>query len=121
MALTLALISVFFMVVESIFDSRFKYVEELLRMGADIRVEGNVAVVNGVKNFSPAQITAPDLRAGAALVLAGLATEGITVVDEIEFIQRGYEHFEQKLTELGAAIEIVDSERDAKKFTMKVG
>ncbi|MBQ0146615.1 MAG: UDP-N-acetylglucosamine 1-carboxyvinyltransferase [Lachnospiraceae bacterium] len=109
------------MVVESIFDSRFKYVEELLRMGADIRVEGNVAVVNGVKNFSPAQITAPDLRAGAALVLAGLATDGITVVDEIEFIQRGYEHFEQKLTELGAAIEIVDSERDAKKFTMKVG
>ena len=108
------------MVVESIFDNRFKYVDELARMGADIRVEGNVAVVNGVKEYSPAQITAPDLRAGAALVLAGLAADGITTVSDIEFIQRGYEHFEKKLQEIGATIEIVDSEREAKKFTMRV-
>ncbi len=109
------------MVVESIFDSRFKYVEELVRMGADIRVEGNIAVVNGVNAFSPAQIKAPDLRAGAALVMAGLAADGITIVDEIEFVQRGYEHFDQKLRELGATIDIIDSEREAKKFAMKVG
>ena len=117
----LALSSGTSMVVESIFDSRFKYVEELVRMGADIRVEGNIAVVNGVSGFSPAQITAPDLRAGAALVMAGLAADGITIVDEIEFIQRGYEHFEKKLSELGATIDIVDTEREAKKFAMKVG
>ena len=117
----LALSSGTSMVVESIFDSRFKYVEELVRMGADIRVEGNIAVVNGVSEFSPAQITAPDLRAGAALVMAGLAADGITIVDEIEFIQRGYEHFEKKLSELGATIDIVDTEREAKKFAMKVG
>ena len=109
------------MVIESIFDSRFKYVDELVRMGANIRVEGNVAVVNGVERFSSAQITAPDLRAGAALVMAGLAAEGITTVDDIEFIQRGYEHFETKLQKLGAAIEIVNSEREARKFSMKVG
>ncbi|MDO4939168.1 MAG: UDP-N-acetylglucosamine 1-carboxyvinyltransferase [Lachnospiraceae bacterium] len=117
----LALSSGTSMVVESIFDSRFKYVDELIRMGADIRVEGNIAVVNGINEFSPAQITAPDLRAGAALVLAGLAADGITIVNEIEFIQRGYEHFEKKLAELGATIDIVDSEREAKKFAMKVG
>ncbi len=109
------------MVIESIFDSRFKYVDELVRMGANIRVEGNVAVVNGIDKFSPAQIAAPDLRAGAALVMAGLSADGITTVDDIEFIQRGYEHFETKLQNLGATIEIVNSEREARKFTMKVG
>lgn len=117
----LALSSGTSMVIESIFDSRFKYVDELVRMGANIRVEGNVAVVNGVDKFSPAQIAAPDLRAGAALVMAGLAADGITTVDDIEFIQRGYEHFETKLQNLGATIEIVNSEREARKFTMKVG
>ena len=117
----LALSSGTSMVIESIFDSRFKYVDELVRMGANIRVEGNVAVVNGVDKFSPAQIAAPDLRAGAALVMAGLAADGITTVDDIEFIQRGYEHFETKLQNLGATIDIVNSEREARKFTMKVG
>jgi len=117
----LALSSGTSMVVESIFDNRFKYVDELARMGAGIRVEGNVAVVSGVKEFSPAHISAPDLRAGAALVLAGLAANGITTVSDIEFIQRGYEHFEQKLHGLGAEIEIVDSDQDARKFTMRVG
>lgn len=109
------------MVVESIFDNRFKYVDELIRMGANIRVEGNVAVVSGIDSYSAAEITAPDLRAGAALVLAGLAADGITTVDDIEFIQRGYEHFEKKLQGLGATIEIVDSIHDEKKFAIKVG
>lgn len=109
------------MVVESIFDNRFKYVDELVRMGAGIRVEGNVAVVTGISKYSAAEITAPDLRAGAALVLAGLAADGITTVDEIEFIQRGYENFEKKLQGIGATIEIVNSEHEEKKFTMKVG
>ena len=109
------------MVVESIFDNRFKYVDELARMGANIQVEGNIAVVNGVDGYTGSQISAPDLRAGAALVLAGLSAEGITTIDDIEFIQRGYEHFEKKLQAIGAEIEIAGSERDARKFMMRVG
>lgn len=109
------------MVIESIFDNRFKYTAELLRMGADIKVEGNAAIVSGTRKYSGARVTAPDLRAGAALVLAGLAADGITVVEDIDFIRRGYEHFEKKLQALGAGIEIVDSEREIRKFMMKVG
>ena len=109
------------MVTESIFENRFKYVDELARMGGNIRVEGNVAVIDGVKRFTGASVNAPDLRAGAALVLAGLAAEGYTQVDDIEYIQRGYEHFEQKLQGLGAMIELVESEKDAAKFKLKIG
>lgn len=111
------------MVTESIFENRFKYVDELARMGANIKVESNVAVVTGVAELTGASLCAPDLRAGAALVIAGLAAEGITTVEQIHFIERGYEHFEQKMRELGADIEIVDSE-DAKaiqKFKLRVG
>lgn len=108
-------------VTESIFENRFKYVDELARMGGDIKVEGNVAVVNGVAGFTGAQVNAPDLRAGAALVIAGLAAEGYTVVDEIGYIQRGYECFEEKLQALGAMIEKVDSEKEAQKFRLKIG
>ena len=79
------------------FENRFKYVDELARMGSSIKVEGNVAVINGVEGFTGAQVNAPDLRAGAALVIAGLAAEGYTIVDEIGYIQRGYESFEEKL------------------------
>ena len=118
---TLALSSGTSMVVESIFDNRFKYCDELAKMGANIKVEGNVAIVSGVKKLKGAPMSAPDLRAGAALVIAGLAAEGISTISDIEFIQRGYEHFEKKLSELGASIEIVDSERDEKKFRMKIG
>ena len=71
------------MVTESIFENRFKYVDELARMGSSIKVEGNVAVIDGVKRLTGAQVNAPDLRAGAALVIAGLAADGYTVVDEI--------------------------------------
>ncbi len=108
-------------VTESIFENRFKYVDELSRMGANIKVEGNVAIIGGVNRFSGVQVNAPDLRAGAALVLAGLAADGFTVVDEIGYIQRGYEHFEDKLGSLGAQIERVDSEKEALKFRLKVG
>ena len=75
-------------VTESIFENRFKYVDELTRMGADIKVESNIAIISGVKRYTGARVNAPDLRAGAALVIAGLAAEGITVVDDIYYIQR---------------------------------
>ena len=121
MTVTLALAEGTSMVTESIFENRFKYVDELARMGSCIKVEGNVAVIDGVKRLTGAQVNAPDLRAGAALVLAGLAAEGVTEVDEIGYIQRGYECFEEKLQGLGAMIEKVDSEKDAQKFRLKVG
>ena len=107
-------------VTESIFENRFKYVDDLARMGSNIKVEGNVSVIDGVHGFTGASVNALDLRAGAALVIAGLAAEGITTVNEIGFIQRGYEHFEKKLQALGAQIEAVSSERDAQKFRLKV-
>ena len=109
------------MVTESIFENRFKYVDELARMGSSIKVEGNVAVIDGVKRLTGAQVNAPDLRAGAALVIAGLAADGYTVVDEIGYIQRGYECFEEKLQGLGAMIEKVDSDRELQKFKLRVG
>ena len=108
-------------VTESIFENRFKYVDELAKMGAQIKVESNVAVIDGVERFTGADLVAPDLRAGAALVLAGLSAEGITTVDDIEFILRGYESFEKKLQGLGAVIEVVDDEREAQKFRLRVG
>ena len=108
-------------VTESIFENRFKYVDELARMGANIRVEGNRAVVTGVEGFTGARVSAPDLRAGAALVMAGMAAEGITVVDDIHYIQRGYERFEEKLQGLGAKIERVDSEKEIQLFKYREG
>ena len=89
-------------------------------MGANIKVEGNTAYIEGVSGFTGAQLAAPDLRAGAALVLAALAAEGITIVDDIYYIERGYEHFEEKLASLGAMIEKVSSEKEIQKFTLKV-
>ena len=108
-------------VTESIFENRFKYVDELARMGANIKVEGNRAVVIGVKGFSGARVSAPDLRAGAALVMAGMAAEGITIVDDIHYIQRGYERFEEKLQGLGAKIQRVDSEKEIQLFKYREG
>lgn len=121
MTVTLALAEGTSIVTESIFENRFKYVDELARMGGSIKVEGNVAIIGGVDSFTGAQVNAPDLRAGAALVIAGLAAEGFTVVDEIGYIQRGYEHFEEKLRGLGAQIEKVDSDKEAQKFRLKIG
>lgn len=107
-------------VTESIFENRFKYVDELAGMGAEIKVEGNTAIVNGVKMFTGAQVSAPDLRAGAALVLAGLVADGFTTVSDIVYIQRGYENFEKKLQGLGATIEKVETDKDIQKFKLKV-
>ena len=121
MTVALALADGTSVVTESIFENRFKYVDELSRMGANIKVEGSVAIVDGVTNFTGAQVVAPDLRAGAALVLAGLAADGYTTVDEIGYVERGYENFEEKLRSLGAVIERVDSEKEAQKFRLRVG
>ncbi|MBE5896370.1 MAG: UDP-N-acetylglucosamine 1-carboxyvinyltransferase [Lachnospiraceae bacterium] len=107
-------------VTESIFENRFKYIDELNRMGSNIQVEGNVAIVKGVEKYTGAEVCAPDLRAGAALVIAGLAAEGFTIVDDIHFIQRGYENFEIKLAGLGAEIAKVSSDKELTKFMMKV-
>ncbi len=109
-------------VTESIFENRFKYVDELARMGANITVEGNTAIINGTEGFTGAIVSAPDLRAGAALVIAGLVSEGFTYVDQIEYIERGYETFEEKLQALGACIEKVNvqDEKAIQKFKLKV-
>lgn len=117
----LALASGTSLVTESIFENRFKYVDELMRMGADIKVEGNTAVIYGTEKLTGARVSAPDLRAGAALVIAGLAAEGITIVDDIVYIQRGYEHFEEKLRNLGAEIEKISTEKEIQKFKLRVG
>ena len=117
----LALSSGTSIVTESIFENRFKYVDELTRMGANIKVEGNTAIIDGVSRYTGASITAPDLRAGAALVLAGLVAEGYTTIDDIRYIERGYEDFEVKLRSLGAQIEKVDSARELQKFKLRIG
>ena len=122
MATALAISQGTSIVSESIFENRFKYVDELVRMGASIKVESNTAIIDGVEKLTGATVCALDLRAGAALVIAGLVAEGFTVVEQIESVERGYECFEQKLRELGAYMEKIDSE-DAKalrKFKLKV-
>ena len=118
---TLALCKGTSTITESIFENRFKYLDELARMGANVKVEGNSATIEGVEKFSGARVSAPDLRAGAALCIAGLATEGITIVDDIVYIQRGYERFEEKLRGLGGIIEKVETEKEIQKFKLKVG
>ncbi|MEE1315380.1 MAG: UDP-N-acetylglucosamine 1-carboxyvinyltransferase [Faecalimonas sp.] len=117
---TLALSQGTSIITESIFENRFKYLDELARMGAVVKIEGNSATIEGVEKLSGARVSAPDLRAGAALCIAGLATEGITIVDDIVYIQRGYERFEEKLRSLGGLIERVSSEKEIQKFKLKV-
>lgn len=91
-------------VTETVFENRFQHVLELQRMGADIRIEGNMAISTGVERLTAAPVMATDLRASAGLVLAGLAAEGETVVDRIYHVDRGYERIEEKLNQLGASI-----------------
>lgn len=117
---TLALCEGTSIITESIFENRFKYLDELARMGANVKIEGNSATIEGVEKFSGARVSAPDLRAGVALCIAGLAAEGITIVDDIVYIQRGYERFEEKLRSLGAVIEKVSTEKEIRKFMLKV-
>ncbi len=91
-------------VTENLFSGRFRYVDELVRMGADIRTEGHHAVIRGVGRLSGAPVRASDIRAGAALVVAGLAADGVTVVADPHHIDRGYEDFAGKLSALGADV-----------------
>ena len=115
-AVTLALAEGKSTVTESIFENRFLYVEELKKMGADITVEERVATILGQEKLQGATLHALDLRAGAALVLAGLAAEGITVLEDIGFIRRGYEFFEKKLMNLGAKIILAKTEEEVEAF-----
>jgi len=121
MVVTLGLAQGMSIVSESIFENRFKYVDELMRMGAEIKVEGNTAIIDGVAKYTGASMVAPDLRAGAALVIAALAADGYSTVDDIKYIERGYEEFEVKLQSLGAVIERVSSDSELQKFRLKTG
>jgi len=96
-------------VTETIFENRFMHVQELQRLGADIRVKGNTAIIRGVPRLNGAPIMATDLRASASLVLAGLVAEGMTLIDRVYHIDRGYEIIEEKLSGLGARIKRVGS------------
>lgn len=119
MSVALALAGGTSVVIESIFENRFRYIDELNRMGSKIKVEGNTAIITGIEKFEGTQVSAPDFRAGAALVIAGIAATGYTTVDEIQYIQRGYEDFEGKLRKLGAVIERVDADYDEQKFKFR--
>lgn len=121
MAITLALSTGTSVITESIFENRFKYLDELSRMGAQVKVEGNTAIIEGIEKFTSAVVQAPDLRAGAGLVMAGLSADGFTIVEGIQYIQRGYEDFEGKLRALGGQIEKVSTEKEIQKFKLKVG
>lgn len=123
MATLLALSQGTSIVTESIFENRFKYVDELNRMGSSITVEGNSAIIDGVEGLTGAIVSAPDLRAGAALVIAGLVAEGFTFVDHIEYIERGYETFEEKMKSLGASMVKVnmDDGKAIQKYKLKLG
>lgn len=92
------------MIVENLFENRYKYTQELIRMGAKITIEGKTAVVKGVRKLYGANVKATDLRGGAALVMAGIVAKGETKVENIEYILRGYDNFDQKLKNLGIDI-----------------
>lgn len=108
-------------VTESIWENRYRYVSQLVGMGAKITVESNIAIITGVDSYQGARVSAPDLRAGAALVMAGLAArDGITTVDDIRYIQRGYEDFEKKIQSLGGQISLTTSDKERQKFIFRV-
>lgn len=121
MVTTLALSQGTSVITESIFENRFRYVAELARMGAKIKVEGNSAVITGMEGYKGADLVAPDLRAGAALVIAALAAEGFSTVEDIKYILRGYESFDEKIRALGGEIQVIDSEKELMKFKLRVG
>lgn len=94
-------------ITETIFENRFKYTQELKRMGAKIKQEGNTIIIDGKRKLSPANVVATDLRGGTSLILAGLVTKGLTRIDKIEYILRGYEKIDEKLRKLGADIKLI--------------
>ena len=93
---------------ETIFENRFMHVNELMRLGANIQIEGNNAIVRGVERLEGATVMATDLRASASLVIAGLVAEGETLIDRIYHLDRGYERIEEKLAKLGASVKRVN-------------
>lgn len=119
MSVVLALAKGTSVVTEGIFDNRFRYVDELNRMGANVQVEGNIAIINGIEQYSGAAVTVPDLRAGAALVIAGLAAQGVSVLEDIVYIKRGYEDLVEKISSLGGIIEEVTTEKEIQRFRLK--
>ena len=121
MAAVLGLATGTSIVTESIFENRFRYVGELVRMGGKVRVEGNSAIITGVHNYVGARLAATDLRAGAALVIAALSAEGFSTIEEIQYVKRGYEEFDEKIRSLGGKMEIVDNERAVQKFKLNAG
>ncbi len=121
MAAVLGLATGTSIVTESIFENRFRYVSELIRMGGKVRVEGNSAIITGVHNYVGARLAATDLRAGAALVIAALSAEGFSTIEEIQYVKRGYEEFDEKIRSLGGKMEIVDNERAVQKFKLNAG
>ena len=104
MATLLAIAEGTSIITEGVWDSRFRYVEQLTFMGADIQVDGKMAVISGVKTLNPAPVKAVDLRAGAAMIIAGLIADGVTEIEEIDHIDRGYENVVEKFSNLGADI-----------------
>ena len=110
MAVVLAIADGTSILSESVWDNRFQYVGQLVRMGADIQVDGKTAVISGVKSLTGVSVRATDLRAGAAMVIAGLVANGETTVESIQYIDRGYEDIVEKLTSVGADIKRVKYE-----------
>ena len=121
MAVTLALSNGTSVISESIFENRFRYVDELTKMGATIQVDGRTAITAELRDLQEPTYTPQDLRAGAALVIAGLSAKGFTAVSDIGYIYRGYEQFEQKLKQLGGEIQLVNNEKEVAKFKLKIG
>ena len=111
------------LITEGVYDNRFKYVNELRKMGAEIQVDGRIAVIEGGKRLTGAPVMACDLRAGAAMVIAGMCAQGTTVIEDVHYIERGYENFVGKLNALGADIRIVDfpEETEMEKIISVVG
>jgi UDP-N-acetylglucosamine 1-carboxyvinyltransferase len=103
-------------VTENVFENRFIYIDELKRMGSDIRTDGHHAIIKGVRELTGAPVRVRDLRGGAALILAGLAAKGVTEVSDIFHVDRGYEKFEDKLASLGADISRVEESRRQKEM-----
>ncbi len=99
------------LIIENLFESRFKHIGELLKMGCDIRCKNGVCIVKGKEKIYGAEVTVPDLRGGAALTLAGLVAEGYTTIDNVELIDRGYYHLEDKLSSLGACVKRIKCEK----------
>ena len=108
LATTLSIAKGTSIVVENIFENRYKYATELNKMGAKITIEGKTAIIKGVRRLNKANVKATDLRGGAALVLAGLNAKGRTTIENIEYVLRGYENLDKKLSSLGANIHVED-------------